>query len=305
MNVLTKLIKASIHKGRAFGPKIGIAFFFRAQRNFMYFHLNRRLWALSVCREFKNAGEHENFLHHLSTKKYLNGFFSIRQRIAHAFMHFSIDGQLFNAHYKNTIYRGEALELWARDVGGVNFVMHLSRGSTNIPEGELTVYLLANNERLHSISFSWVQSKSPAGLMEICPYITRNQGRWRKDTEPLNNFNEAFPQNSPSYFCYSALQGIARAMSSSRIMAIRAQEQCCYDPKDVKSFANSYDEFWNILGGSDSHQLGFEIPVPFSIKPLSEVSSKHRKRALTRRAYWHEIETSARAKLNGHRIYEI
>lgn len=273
----------------------------RSLRNLVYVRSNQKIWRLSLCREFFNAGEPGDFLHHLSAKKYLNGRLSLRQRIDHAFEHFRIDDEAFDASYKKAIYQGSGLILWLKEVDGVRFTMRLRRGSTKIPEGELSVFFYADNDRLHSISFSWVLGLNAQGEREICPYISRNQARWRMDTEPLEKFEHAFPQNSPSYFCYSALQGVARAINASRVLAIRGEEQCCYDPDDVKHFANAYDAFWTVLGGTDSHPLGYDIPVPFLMKPLSEVSSKHRKRATLRRANWQAIEAAAQEALAKHR----
>nr|WP_246448178.1 DUF535 family protein [Roseateles oligotrophus] len=301
MKIAKSLYKATRQNGRVFGVRSGTVFALRSLRNFWYFWSNKKIWALSLCLEFFDAGDPGNFLHHLTTKKYLNGEFSVDQRIEYAFNHFLVDDQAFDASYKSAIYGGDGLVLWEKNVEGVNFQMCLRRGSIKIPEGELAVYFFADQDRLHSISFSWICVHGEQGEQEVRPYITRNQARWRQDTEPLEKFERAFPQNSPSYFCYAALQGLALAMDASRVMAIRGVDQCCYDPNDVKHFANAYDAFWTVLGGTDSHALGFEIPVPFLMKPLSEVSSKHRKRAATRRAFWQEIESAARATLASHR----
>lgn len=289
------------HIWRTFGIRNAVVFAMRSLRNLLYARSNQKIWNLSLCKQFFSAGEPGDFLHHLAAKKYLNGRLSLTERIDYAFDHFRIDDEAFDAAYRKAIYQGNGLTLWLKEVDGVRFSMCLRRGSTKIPEGELSVFFYADNDRLHSISFSWVLVKNAHGEREICPYISRNQARWRMDTEPLEKFERAFPQNSPSYFCYSALQGVAAAMGASRVLAIRGEDQCCYDPNDVKHFANAYDAFWTVLGGSDSHPLGYEIPVPFLMKPLSEVSSKHRKRATLRRANWHAIETAAQEALAQHR----
>jgi hypothetical protein len=45
---------------------------------------------------------------------------------------------------------------------------------------------------------------------------------------------------------------------------------------------------------------GYLIPLPFYVKPLAEMPSKHRKRAALRREHWRLIGDSAQAVIQRH-----
>ena len=154
-----------------------------------------------------------------------------------------------------------------------------------------------DGQRLHTMGFSWMSAGGADGvggtsLESACtvPFVARSQGHSRADTGALAAFERAFPQNSPSYFCYSALQGIARSIQAPMIWAVRSRGQISHEAGKALSFSNAYDGFWQQLGGRDTHKLGYSIPVPFTMKPLHEISAKHRRRAAIRRGNWAEIE---------------
>jgi uncharacterized protein VirK/YbjX len=100
------------------------------------------------------------------------------------------------------------------------------------------------------------------------------------------------------------MQGIAQAVGMDKVVAIRSESHIAYDPAPEKHFANAYDGFWKILGGEEMAGDGsYLIALPFYVKPLSEMPSKHRKRAAQRREHWRLIGESARATLQRHLLH--
>jgi uncharacterized protein VirK/YbjX len=83
-------------------------------------------------------------------------------------------------------------------------------------------------------------------------------------------------------------------------MAVKSAWHCAYDPSDEKHFANTYDGFWRILGGKELPGRAWHIALPFTMKPLADVPSKHRKRAALRREHWRVIEDAAGLALRAH-----
>jgi hypothetical protein len=133
------------------------------------------------------------------------------------------------------------------------------------------------------------------------PFIARNQGHRADLAEAFAAFEQAFPHNSPSFFCFAALQGIAQALGIGEVVAVKSAWQSAYTPAEARHFANAYDGFWETLGGVATDGPLWRIALPFRLKPLSEISPKHRKRAALRREYWQAIGEAARTTLLRHR----
>lgn len=272
----------------------------RSSRAMLFPRHHSHLLRLDTYRRFIAAESAAELFHHLGGRHYLSKRLDCHQRTRFSLSHARIDSQYFDMAFKEALHRGTGLQLWHAHIDGVDFSARLYRASRRVPEGDMCVSLMVNDLRLHSMSFSWIDPSLSGEPAPITPFLCRSQGRWRKDTEPLERFERAFPQNSPSYFCYAALQGIARAVGASRVIAIRSVDQFCHTPEDAARMHTSYDEFWGKLGGRDEHWLGYRIPVPFHSRPLNEVPSKHRKRAMLRRAHWQAIEDSSFERLRPH-----
>jgi uncharacterized protein len=177
-------------------------------------------------------------------------------------------------------------------------------GSRSNAEGDLTIALIADGKCLHRLSFSWLEGGMVGVDMPVVPFIARNQGRWVDSGAAFEAFERIFPNNSPSFFCFAAMQGIALALGMDKVVAIRSEAHIAYDPDPEKHFANAYDGFWKILGGEDMPgRDGFLIALPFYVKPLSEMPSKHRKRAALRREHWRLIGESSRAVVQRHLLH--
>jgi uncharacterized protein VirK/YbjX len=99
------------------------------------------------------------------------------------------------------------------------------------------------------------------------------------------------------------MQGVAQAVGMEQVVAVKCTAHLAYDPNEVKHFANAYDGFWKILGGVEMQGDTWLIALPFYLKPLADMPSKHRKRAAQRREYWRAIGDSARGVLQRHLLH--
>jgi uncharacterized protein VirK/YbjX len=299
--VLNELVCYWRHCRRRMPAKQLCGTLLRAARVLAYPREHRHLWALPVYRDYVGSPRARNRVHHLAQRDHLRQGLSVRQRIDRAREHHDFDSHHFDHAYLDALYRGDGLELWRDERVGVVFTLRLMRATSVYSEGELSLFLFAGREKVHTLSFSWVQIDSADGRARtFAPFIARNQQRWRREPEPLEQFERAFPHNSSAYFCYAALQGIARVIGASCVAAVNSTAQVCYRPDSTKHFAGAYDGFWETLGGTragPAASIGYTIPIPFHVKPLDAVPAKHRKRALQRREHWAAIERSVMAAL--------
>jgi uncharacterized protein VirK/YbjX len=233
----------------------------------------------------------------MSRRFYLARNLGARQRIEFLLTHYGFEEASFIPAFRQQVYRNGGLLLWHAKVRGTDFQARLCLADRYAAEGDLSVFLLVDGERLHGISFSWANAEFATSKTIIVPFITANQGRWRRDEHVQQKFDTAFPQNAPSFACYAAMQGIAQAIGAVEMLAVSSRLQVCYRSGDGRRFSNAYDSFWHAVGGVELAAGGFALPVPRPEKPLAEVPAKHRKRTALKRQLWAEITDSSKAMM--------
>jgi len=274
----------------------------RSLRVLLFYREHARLLAMDIYRHYLTHA-HDDVFHHLSHRDYLTKGLGLRQRVRCVFTHYRYEDATFDGAYKQAVYRDGGLVLWRHDVDGVHCEINLAMACRLNAEGDLTLTLLAAGDRLHRLSFSWVDGRFAGVDAPMLPLVARNQGHRADAADAFDAFERAFPNNSPSFFCFAALQGIAQALGMHQVVAVKSDWQCARDAADQQHFANAYDGFWRILGGEPLAGRGWRIALPFHTKPLVEMPSKHRKRAALRRAHWHAIGASAQATLRRHMVH--
>lgn len=280
----------------------------RSLRVLLFRRAHLELLAMDVYRNYVTQ-VHDDVFHHLSHRNYLAKGLSLRQRVRCVLTHYRFEDATFDAAYKHAVYRDGGLVLWRRDGDGGQVEVRLGMAQRLNAEGDLTLSLLVDGKCVHRLSFSWVDERF-AGTAELggpgmLPFIARNQGPRTGAHDAVDAFRRAFPHNSPlvttpGFFCFAALQGIAQALGMDQVMAVKSAWHCAYDASAEKYFANAYDGFWRILGGDELPGRAWHIALPFYMKPLADIPSKHRKRATLRREHWRVIGESARAVLRRH-----
>jgi hypothetical protein len=262
---------------------------------------HRALRELGVVRKhLAGTGSGDPF-HHLAQRDYLAKGLSARQRVHAALSHYRHEESTFDEAYLQAVYGDRCLALWEHEADGSRFAIRLEMAKRSNAEGDLTVALVADGSCLHRLSYSWIEGRMVGVDLPVVPFIARNQGRWADAGTAFEAFERAFPNNSPSFFCFAAMQGIVQAVGIGKVVAVRSEAHIAYDPDPEKHFANAYDGFWKILGGVEMlGQIGYLIDLPFYVKPLAEMPSKHRKRAAQRREHWRVIGESARLVLRRH-----
>ncbi len=284
---------------KAHGPWSAVVSLSAAVRAVVFHKRHRELLRLEIFEKYIVGAGDGDVLFHVSHRHYLSTTFNQRERIEAALAHYRYEGDRYDEGYKEAVYRNGGIVLWSRAAGGVAYTLKL-RATTDLRhEGGISVVLCADDVVLNEMSYAWVH----AGLLGLgkgtVPFITRNQGVHRSAPE-LALFREAFPQNSPSYFCLAALHGVALANRATRFAAIRHDCQVAFEERYVNSFRNSYCEFWRSFGAIERSRIAHEMPVPLAAPPLSEVKAKHRKRALLRRTHWTEISQAAQQAVGPH-----
>lgn len=239
-------------------------------------------------------------IEHVRGRDYLARGLAPRERLRCVLSHYRFEEATFSGAYRQAVYGGGGLALWQHEADGSSFTLRLDMAPRHDPEGELTVSLVADDKVVHRQSFTWVDGALFGVPLPIVPFVTRNEGRWNEAGDGFEAFERVFPNNSPSFFCFAALQGAAQALGIDRVVAVRGHAHVAYEAAEDKAFENAYDGFWRILGGAESDARSYLITLPFYLKPLQDMPSKHRKRAAQRREHWRAIGDSTRTALLRH-----
>lgn len=275
----------------------------RSLRVLYYLREHAALCRLAVVREhIARAAPHDVF-HHLTQRGYLMRGLSARQRVQAALFHYRFDERNFDTGWKQAVYRNGGLRLWEHRANGSTFFIRLEMAVRLDAEGDLTIALVADGPVqtvLHRLSFSWVDGAMFGMAGGALPFIARNQGRWRDSDAAFAAFEAAFPNNAAGYFCFAALQGVARALGMQQVLAVNSAAHIAWSANAAPHFINAYDKFWTVLGGVAHNHACHAIALPFYVKPLALMPSRHRKRSALRRANWQAIDDSAYAALAGH-----
>jgi uncharacterized protein VirK/YbjX len=274
------------------------------------FHYGAAAWLLSILRPLRVLAYRESHLkllalpvykqcgatmlrghpfHHISHHHYLRQGLTVRQRVQYVYQHYAFESLRWTDNYRQAVYGGPGLELWRSHGGAAVVTIRLEAGERGVPEGDLSIVLSVDNAVLHRIRFNWLADTQDGSMT---PFLVSSQRR-SSNTEALLAFERDFPQNSPAFFCFAAVEGVARVVGCSAILGVRGHEQiCARKGRDNTHFKSSYDNFWRALGGWDCGREGFLVRLPTHEKPLSKLSSSHRRRAQGRRTNWKAIEAA-------------
>jgi uncharacterized protein VirK/YbjX len=275
----------------------------RSLRVLLYYRDHEALCQLDVYRNYLAAAPGNEPFHHLTRPDYLAKGLSARERVQCALSHYHFEETTFNSAYKRAVYLDGGLALWQHTADGSSFVIRLEAAAAPNAEGDLSIVLDADGSVLHRLSFSWADGAAVGVQAHMIPFIARNQGRWTDSGAAFEAFERTFPNNSPSFFCFAAMQGVAQAVGIGQVAAIKCSAHIAYEPTEIKHFANAYDGFWKILGGVEMPGKAWLIALPFYLKPLADMPSKHRKRAAQRRDHWRVIGDMARSTLQRHLLH--
>jgi hypothetical protein len=266
----------------------------RGLRVLLFYRAHRRLCQLDLVCNYVAAPPNDDLFHHLSHRDYLVKDLPVRHRIACMLHHYAFEDTTFDTAYKRALYRGGGLELWRRSEGGSEFSITLSKAPPPMGAGELLISLDADGTCLHRLGFSWIEGKVAGVDSPALPFVAHNQGRGPDSDPAFAAFERVFPNNSPAFFCFAAMQGAAQAVGMTQLVGIKGGCHLACDAQSAKQLARVHDGFWQTLGGIELPGPGYLIELPFRLKPLP---GKHRARAALRRAHWAGIGEAARATL--------
>lgn len=250
------------------------------------------LLANEPYRRHEQAVVPDDRLFFLTHNAYLARGLNARQRLACAEMHYRHQATAFDRTFHEAVYDGSGLTLWAVEVDEVHYEVRLTIGNDVLYEGGLSAVFLVNGVRVCVLSFSRVEGADVGQSPGPRLFVGRNQLDAGRDYQSA--FNRAFNHSHPARFCFAAIAGVALALGDSVIAGVRPEVHPGYKEALAGTFEGTYGTFWESFSGTPVGPVAYEIPVPFALTPLGELSVKARRRAVLRRRHLDGVRDSAR-----------
>lgn len=212
MSVFIPTLKAlmmSYRQGIADGSQYkGIRAIIAAIQIIMFPNLLVKFHSLAIVEKLQSKTRPQDPLYFLTHTYYLSKRLTLRQKFQVAVDHHEYESKYYISEYIARVYHSEGVKLWERFADNHHFAIELIVTEDNLHEGELSVILSIDNNRLCRMSFCYVS----AGILWQTPYMTLLITRNQTDNTPYRTmFDTNFKQNSPQIFCLAALCGIAIA----------------------------------------------------------------------------------------------
>lgn len=295
LQLLSRVAGHAWQQTRAEGLADGVRVLWGASRMLGERAVLAELFTIPAFAQLMAAQPQTDALFFISHRHFLSREFGAAARMASVLEHFRFEQAHFAPALLLTLH-GEGLRLWGHE-GGCD--IRLRSNAATRHEGPLSLVLRRGGRTVHELSFAWIDAQHLGMERDSGPvlFATRNQSL-QADAPELAGFRSDFPQNSPPYFVFAALNGVAAALGQQRIVGVRDVCQIAFEPRHQAGFKRSYDDFWCGFGGQPVGTHGLQMPVPAAVVPLEQLQAKHRARARQRREHWCRIAEAARAALS-------
>ncbi len=235
-------------------------------------------------------------------RSYLVQGLSPRERALAALQHYRNESAALDGSYHEAVYHAGGLRLWRLEDQGTAFELRLMPGNDVLYEGGLSVTFFVNGQRVAVLSYSNVDPAllgwgappgGPGGEAPgLVPFVARRQS---SREEYRQAFTRTFGRGTPGHLAIAALEGIALAQGSTRLLGIPARQHPAYRftvARGCPGLENMYDGFWRSLSGEPGERA-WSIPLPLQPTPLDELNSNNRRRALRLRAHQAAVRDAA------------
>lgn len=181
--------------------------------------------------------------------------------------------------------------LWQQQLGAAHFAIRISFAPALHHEGDLQLIFLVDSQPLYYLAFSitpgWLVDCGAADAL----LIARVQGV-TGNFEAIRRATKACRDVTPPALLMSAVQGIASALEVQVIAGVRNHEQLTANVDAERNVRFDYDAFWATYAGSESRAFHL-IGLPVTQKPLSQVTSAHRRRTRLKRQFKRQVAEAA------------
>lgn len=238
------------------------------------------------------------------TLPYLSMSLDWQERWSALKSHYAFVNAVFGADFSQRVL-DDRLEIWHREQDGHLLSVHIQGlcPVTKHREGELTLCFKMDGLPIYKMSFSFIRwgdlnLNDLAGTVPVehAMYIGRVQGV-SGAMESIRLATGLLGDIAPQDLLMSVLFGLASALNIRKVIGVSDETCVSCDTIAVSDSSFSYKQFWDRYNGlllSGGHVL---VSLPLAEKPLSEISSKHRKRTQRKRDFKKQVAAQSEQAL--------
>jgi uncharacterized protein VirK/YbjX len=184
-------------------------------------------------------------------------------------------------------------QLWQKCIGLDVFDIRLSFTGELHSEGDLLLEFQENGAPLYCLSFTITPGSLAGSDAEDLILVARVQGVVGK-FEAIRRATKACMDIVPPHLLTAAVQGISGALNIDVVAGIRNKEQLTGNIDADRNVYFDYDAFWRTYRGNETEKF-YLISVPNREKPLSQISTAHRRRTRSKRKFKNEVAETTKA----------
>jgi len=219
-------------------------------------------------------------LKYLTDNYLLHGVgFTVGKRVECFLHHFRLLQRAFTEEFLSSLIQRDIV-LMEMQEDSHSFLVTLGLAAAGDQEGEMSLRLLVDGERVFVFSFTVVPGKVLGYAQPdviLLGRIQGEEGRYRA----IALATKAMHHVDPRALLIAALQGLAEALEIGLLAGVSAEMQICYAIEFEAHFKNAYEGFYREIGAVRDTQGLYVSALPIHKKLLAQVPSK--RRAQTRR----------------------
>lgn len=148
-------------------------------------------------------------------------------------------------------------------------------------EGDLSLVFYQDETYLYEMSFSIVPGRTVGSAAETALLIARVQGA-KDQFDSIRHVTKACGDNAPAVLLACVAFQLAAILGAKAVVGVSNDEQLWNDEKGI---VFDYDRFWLQFGAQRNARGFYEITIPYTQKPLEEISLSHRRRTRIKREF--------------------
>jgi uncharacterized protein VirK/YbjX len=227
---------------------------------------------------------------------YLAGSFGTEARTRILLHHYQTMKRVAKSGFMMQLLKAP-VSLWQLSEPGFIATMALAIPNHFVREGELSLVLSTNGEKLAELSFTLVRGCEVNMPYETVLMIGQVQGGANL-REAIRLCTGMCHGISPTNLLMSGIQAIAPILDAQSIVGVSDEEQLMRAMGNITNLHFSYDRFWSGYGGLLNASGFYEVPIPFARRSLQEFPARKRSQVKRRRHFKDAVAEAVAANLS-------
>jgi len=253
----------------------------------VFLHLKGHLKLIGILKSYKETQLINLRTYAIYTSSYLSKRLIVKEKLKILTYHYDFLKKIFRPHLLNQLFKNELI-FWSSEKCPNTLSVSFTFSDMLEFEGSLALIFKVNEIKVFTLAFSF----SPGNVFGFPDTTIIYIGCMQGVKDEFENYAKATKQlheNIPPVILVKVLEAFACALNITTMLGITTTNQLSFG-KDAnfENFNNNYNKFWEIIGGKKFNDY-YLIECPLHQKPITLITSKHRKRVLDKRKVLEDV----------------